>query len=287
MKTISGHTVPFAVLGHPIGHSLSPAMHNASISKLGIDAVYLAFDVHPDSLMQVLTAMKEMGFRGVNLTVPLKEVAFRGLTILDDSARIMGAVNTVEFLGDGSLKGHNTDGAGFLEAVRESFNISLAGQNLLVIGTGGAGRAVAIASAIAGCSSIALADLDTSRTDSLIREISEYAPSCRARVCSTNIEEEARHASLVIQATPVGMKAEDKPLLSSSAFRPGQFVYDLIYMYPETAFMREASRAGAICANGLSMLLHQGAVAFKIWTGTSPDIQAMRKALENGVYNRE
>ena len=135
---LSGHTKPYAVLGHPIGHTLSPVMHNASFQALGLDAIYLAFDVHPDRLMEVLPAMRDMGFGGVNLTVPLKEAAFRGLKELGPSAQWLGAVNTVEFRPDGTLKGHNTDGQGFLTALQEAFDLRVAGKRLFVLGCGGA-----------------------------------------------------------------------------------------------------------------------------------------------------
>src|SRR5262245_12670128 len=120
MKHLSGHTKPYAVLGHPIGHTMSPIMHNASIESLGLDAIYLAFDVAPARLLDVLPAMQSMGFGGVNLTIPLKEVAYRGLKQLDESARLLGAVNTVQFTEHGMI-GHNTDGYGFLKAMEEAF----------------------------------------------------------------------------------------------------------------------------------------------------------------------
>ena len=284
MKTLSGHTQPFAVLGHPIGHTLSPVMHNASIEKLGLDAIYLAFDVHPDLLMNVLPAMQKMGFKGVNLTVPLKEVAFRGISNLDPSAKVAGAVNTVEFLPDGSMRGHSTDGTGFLRAFEEAFSTSIKGLNVCVLGTGGAGRTVAITCALSGAATIKLADLDAARTEAVAREISGLAPKCAVHACRSTPSEAVTGADLIIQATPVGMQADDTPLLKAAAFQKGQMLYDLIYMYPQTGIMKEAAAAGARCANGLSMLLHQGAASFKIWTGMEPDVAAMRAALEASVY---
>lgn len=279
--------MPFAVLGHPIGHSLSPVMHNASIEKLEMDAIYLAFDVHPDLLMDILPAMQKMGFKGVNLTVPLKEVAFKGIENLDNSAKRLGAVNTVEFMNDGSMRGHNTDGAGFLTAIKESFGTDIYGMNVLVLGTGGAGRAVAITCANAGAASVKLADLDKERTKRVSAEIQAISPSCSVSICQDDLHEASHSADLVVQATPVGMKEHDAPLLNSKAFRKNQLVYDLIYMYPQTALMQEAAAAGAKCANGLNMLLHQGAVAFRIWTSIDPDIKAMREALEASVYGSQ
>ncbi len=287
MKQLSGHTEPFAVFGHPIGHTLSPIMHNASLHSLDMDAIYLAFDVHPDKLMSVLPSMRDMGFGGVNLTVPLKEVAFNGLDQLDDTARNLGAVNTVEFLEDGTIKGHNTDGYGFLAAVKEAFSCSVNGLSLFILGSGGAGRAVAITCAVEGAEKIAIADIDEERTLRLKEEINKIAPATDVQVIPNDKElwaEACAKAELVVQATPVGMNTDDPSLLDKTAFRSGQMIFDLVYMYPQTAFMKEAAAAGAKVANGLDMLLYQGARAFTIWTGKEPDVDAMRKALKASVY---
>jgi len=284
---LSGHTTPYAVLGHPIGHTLSPVMHNASIRALGLDAIYLAFDVHPDHLLGVLPAMREMGFGGVNLTVPLKEVAFNGLGDLDVSAQRLGAVNTVEFLDDGGLRGHNTDGDGFLRATREAFGDSVAGKAVFVLGTGGAGRAVALSCAAEGAGALVLSDVDGERSERLATEIRDGHAACPVAVVAgapADWTEACRAADMVVQCTPVGMKPGDVSLLSSEAFRAGQSVFDLIYMYPETPFMSEARAAGATVSNGLAMLLYQGASAFTIWTGQEPAVDAMRRALESAVY---
>ena len=286
---ISGHTTPFAVLGHPIGHTLSPVMHNASIASLGMDAIYLAFDVAPEHLMPTLSAMGHMGFGGVNLTVPLKETAFHGLTMLDESAERLGAVNTIEFREDG-LKGHNTDGAGFLLAIQEAFDVSVAGLSVLVLGCGGAGRAVAITCAVGGAERVALTDIEPTRIERVAAEITAAAPNVSVEPIMPERSawsQASRNADLVVQATPVGMKPDDEPLLDKAAFRPGQRVYDLVYMYPQTGLMRAASEAGAQTSNGLGMLLHQGAHAFTIWTGETPDVAAMRRALEQDVYGAE
>jgi len=286
---LSGHTKPFAVLGHPIGHTLSPVMHNRSFRSLGLDAIYLAFDVHPDRLMPVLAGMRDMGFGGVNLTIPLKEVAFRGLTDLAETAARLRAVNTVQFLANGGLRGHSTDGAGFLAAVREAFDATVAGRSIFLLGCGGAGRAVAITCAMQGAARIVLADADAERVQRLAQELAE-GPGCAARGCPPDSGAWRRacgEADLVVQATPVGMKEDDAPLLGPDAFRPGQMAYDLVYMYPQTGFMRAARQAGAVAANGLGMLLHQGAASFAIWTGRQADVTAMRAALEETVYGRD
>lgn len=282
MKPLSGHTKPFAVLGHPIGHTLSPVMHNASIQSIGLDAIYLAFDVHPDRLLEVLPAMQAMGFGGVNLTIPLKEVAYRGLQQLDESARLLGAVNTVQFTADG-MTGHNTDGYGFLKAMNESFGISLAGRKVFVLGCGGAGRAVALMCAGQGVAEIILAEVDVAKRDAVAAELQKMYPQVKV-THAQDAAASSRAADVVVQATPVGMKSTDAPLLGPEAFRAGQYAFDLIYMYPETVFMKQARLGGAQTANGLGMLLHQGARAFSIWTGREPDVEAMRSALQKAVY---
>ena len=285
---LSGHTKPFAVLGHPIGHSLSPVMHNASLRALKMDAVYLAFDVHPDRLMTVLESMRDMGFGGVNLTVPLKETAFKGVAEMDDSARRLGAVNTVEFLQEGGMKGHNTDGAGFILAVKEAFDTSPEGKSVFLLGAGGAGRAVALTCAACGASGLNIADIDSRRAEGVRDDILSQATMTPCAVSCVpdreNWPEACAAADLVVQATPVGMRQSDGSLLETDAFREGQMVFDLIYMYPETALMKTARSAGARVANGLGMLLHQGSAAFTIWTGLKADDREMRKALEKKVY---
>ena len=136
---ITGKTGAFGVLGHPIAHTLSPPMHNAALGEMGIDAVYLPFDVAPEWLLEVLAGMQAMGFGGVNLTIPHKEVAFHGLPRLDASAKLVGAVNTVEFSSDGMM-GHSTDGYGILKAIDEGFGMGVKGRSVAVVGCGGAGR---------------------------------------------------------------------------------------------------------------------------------------------------
>jgi shikimate dehydrogenase len=152
---ITGKTKTYAVLGQPIQHTRSPPMHNAALRALEMDAVYLPYEVAPDQLMEVLHAMRAMGFGGVNLTIPHKEVAFAGITDLDESAQLVGAVNTVQFT-EAGLKGFSTDGYGILQAIEEAFGISVKGRSVSVVGCGGAGRSMALVCAREGAASITL-----------------------------------------------------------------------------------------------------------------------------------
>jgi len=283
---ISAKTQLFAVLGHPIGHSLSPAMHNAAFDALNMDALYLAFDVPPERLMTTLGVMSELGFRGMNLTVPLKEEAFRGISSLSESARALGSVNTVRIV-SGGLEGHSTDGEGFLLGVKEAFGLSVEGLSVFVMGCGGAGRAVAIASAMAGADTLALTDLDTGRARKLKSEIAGLSRNARTVApVRESWTRASRESDLVVQATPVGMREDEAPLLGADAFRPGQCVYDLVYMFPETGLMKEARMAGARTSNGLGMLLFQGALAFSLWTEKAAPVEVMRGVLEEAVYGK-
>jgi shikimate dehydrogenase len=204
---------------------------------------------------------------------------------LDESAQLLGAANTVEFTDEG-LVGHNTDGYGFLMALKEAFGKTVEGDSVFILGCGGAGRATALMAATKGAKSIVLADIDTARVQRLEEEIKSLAPgiSIFQALEKPKQVELCRECDLVVQASPVGMKKNDPSLLPPAAFCEGQRVFDLVYMYPETAFLSTARGAGAQIANGLGMLLHQGARAFEIWTGISPSVAAMRKALENAVY---
>jgi shikimate dehydrogenase len=284
---LNGRTRPYAVLGHPIEHTLSPTMHNASFESLGLDAVYLAFDVQPARLMDVLRAMHEMGFGGVNLTVPLKRVAFKGLERLDPSANALGAVNTVRFLPDGELMGYNTDGDGFIQAIDEAFHTAVSGLSVFVLGCGGAGRAVAITCAMHGAKRLMVSNRTSKRAIQLARELTNIRPEIDVQIVPADADswkQACSTAELIVQSTSLGMKSDDRSLLGPNAFQKGQMLFDLVYMYPETALMKAARQGGAQTANGLCMLLYQGAKAFSIWTGREADLKAMRKALQTEVY---
>ncbi len=287
-KPVSGKTAPYAVLGHPIGHTLSPIMHQAALDHWQMDARYLAFDVAPEGLPKVMDAMHAMGFHGVNLTVPLKEVAFAALPDLDVTATRLRAVNTLVRTPDG-WRGHNTDGDGFLVALDEAFAMQPDGRSVFVFGAGGAGRAVALTCAVNGAREVVLSDLDMARAGVVAEEIRHWAPDTAVACLApsdASLPAAVKGAGLVVQASPLGMNRDDPPALESGMFQAGQYVYDLIYMYPETVTMHAAAAAGARTANGLGMLLHQGALALGLWTGVKAPVPVMRKALEEAVYDR-
>lgn len=283
---ISGHTKIYAVLGHPIGHTLSPVMHNRAMKALQMDAVYLALDVPPDEVRTCLDAMRIMSFGGLNVTIPLKEKVIEVMDELAPSATLLGAVNTIEFR-DGKLIGHNTDGVGFLKASQSAFGESIDGKTVFVLGAGGAGRAVALTAASAGASAVTVADIDEARASKTVEEIKSAAPTCNTSFVKAG-SDEAKQACLasdwVVQASPLGMKPDDPAPMEAGWFRDGQCLFDLIYMYPETVTMKEAASAGARCSNGLGMLMEQGAEAFEVWTGRTAARHEMMCALQEAVY---
>jgi len=270
-------TYRFGIFGHPISHSLSPRMHTASFRALGIQAEYTAFDVLPEALAERLDACRADGFDGLNLTLPHKTAALALMTRVDPIARHAGAINVVRFDADGCT-GFNTDLTGFLAALQEDCGVTPEGKRVLVVGCGGAGRAVALACVQSGAEVITLANRSEDKALRLAEDLS-HVPGCRSRICTAaDWCAASREADLVVQCTSAGLRTDDVSPLPPEAFRPGQVLYDVVTK-PVTPTMRIAQVAGAKTANGLGMLLHQGAHAFKIWTGLDADIHAMRQAV--------
>lgn len=286
--SITGHTRFFAVLGHPVSHSLSPQMHNAALRALGMDALYLAFDVGPDDLMGVLRGMSRMGFLGANLTIPHKETAFRGVDHLAPTAERAGSVNTVLFRPDGSLEGHSTDGYGLVGAIQDAFGRGIDGSSVLVVGCGGAGRAAAIEAASQGASRVILANRTAEKAASLAEELRDRFPDVPVSPLETwpPAPGDVRCADLILNSTSLGMKQGDVIPLTAPHFREGQDFLDMTYVMDETPMMRASVQGGARAANGLGMLLHQGARSLEIWTGRKPPVDAMRSALRHAIQTR-
>jgi shikimate dehydrogenase len=302
-QPINASTRYCAVYGHPIKHSASPAMQNAGIAKLGLNWCYLAFEVHPDNLRAAIAGAKAMQFVGLNLTVPHKVLAVDIVDVVDEGAKQYGAVNTVRFevqtpsgewkpLGqwEGSeiskirSQGFNTDAEGFALSLREEFpNLTLAGASVVLIGTGGAGRTVALRMAQAGVKAMSLVDVDASRVEQLTRELERAFPATRVQA---GYPDKADRADLLVNATPLGLKSSDPLPLDQARWPVGNagFVYDLIYQPSETALLKAAKAAGCRTANGIGMLLYQGAKSLEIWSGQTAPVAVMRRALEAQVY---
>ncbi len=266
----------FAVLGHPIGHSFSPVMHTASFKSIHFDGEYTRLDVPPENLADALRALQDEGITGVNLTIPHKMLALAMMDELTPDAQRLGAVNTVLFK-EGKMYGHNTDGPGFLAAAKTMLGVEPVGKKVAVIGCGGAGRAIAITLAAAGASEVALIDVDTARAEALAAEL-----PVPAKVITTA---QLHEADFIAQCSPSGLAVFPEPAAYAKDFRKGQALYDIVIPpgNPITPTMAEAAKVGVRSANGVRMLVEQGALSFHFWTGLEADREAMYQAVEEGL----
>jgi shikimate dehydrogenase len=278
-----------AVLGHPIKHSISPPMHNAALAELArtdarfSDWEYFRFDIHPDDLPQALVQLHAKRFRGVNLTVPHKIIAFGRVAFVDPAARPVGAVNTLRWSESG-WEGFNTDGYGLASAVRETLARELAGADVILLGAGGAARGAAVECLQRGCASLAIANRTPENLATLLETLRPVAGTIPLRGFSPAAPPSDLPAgALVINATSAGLLDSDPlPIDLATLPRPAA-VYDMIYNPAQTPLLRAAAAAGLPFANGLSMLVHQGAKALEIWSGvpagrTAPAMAAAARA---------
>ena len=283
----------FAVIGHPVAHSLSPRMHAANFAAIGFDGAYGKFDVEPGDLLEAVRTFAREGYLGLNVTVPHKEAVIGALDKVDESVMRYGACNTVKFERDGTISGWNTDVDGFLSCL-EARGFSLKGAKVFIIGLGGAGAALATACCIEGASSLSLAARSEGRAARLAERLSGAANGTCLRALSPALEggghiaewsESAYEADIVVNATPLGLKAGDPSALPASAFRKGQFVLDIVPTagFPPTAAL--AASVGAEAVDGLEFLVGQGAKSFEIWTGLKADRKSMMAALRPGKEN--
>ncbi|WNF21795.1 shikimate dehydrogenase [Mesobacillus jeotgali] len=262
----------FGVIGDPIAHSMSPAMHNDLFELYGIDAVYLPFHVSKGNLEAAVKGLKALGVSGFNVTIPHKTDIIPYLDKVDPLARAIGAVNTVKNE-NGLLVGYNTDGPGFVKGL-ESMAADLASRSALIIGAGGAARAIYFSMAQAGIEKIDIYNRTTDKAEELVS-------SCPYKVESKVIgrvaaEKSLAYYQLVIQTTSIGMvpDTENLPLLPENLTQ-NSIVSDIIYNPLQTKFLKEAAKRGAAVQNGVGMFVFQGALAFEIWTGIFPDIERM------------
>lgn len=283
---ISGRTKVCALIGDPVEHSLSPAMHNAAFKHLDLDYVYLAFKVRREELRDAVNGVKALKIHGLNVTKPLKVEITTLLDRLDESALNIGAVNTVLRTGD-KLIGYNTDCIGALEALREA-GVNLEGMKAVILGAGGAARAVAFAVA-PKVKELVILNRTVTKAESLSRDLKRrLGVDVRfGGLSEVEKEEELKDADLLINATSVGMKPnENLSPVSPNLLKPDLTVFDLVYNPIETKLLKDAKKVGAKVVDGLSMLLFQGAAAFSIWTDRDPPLKVMREALKSALEER-
>lgn len=279
----SGRTKNLAVIGWPIAHSLSPAMQNAALQKAGLDFAYIALPVAPEDLSEAVRGLRALGFRGFNVTIPHKTAIIPLLDEVDAAARAIGAVNTV-VLEEGRLRGCNTDAAGFIGAL-EARSFSPAGKCVVLLGAGGAARAVLWGLFQTGAAEIVIGVRNPQKARSLAEEFSRYGTIRLFEWHEESFRHAVRAAELVVNATSLGMapEIEAAPPVPWEEVQPGTFFYDIIYTPAETSFLRRAAAQGCPVLNGEGMLVGQGAAAFKLWTGKTADFAVMAEALHGAL----
>jgi shikimate dehydrogenase len=260
------------IVGWPVEHSLSPAMHNAAFEELGLNWAYLAFSVHPDRIGEAVAGLAAAGCAGLNVTIPHKQAVLDLCSTLSPAARAIGAVNTLVPDGAGGFRGDNTDAEGFIRSVDEAAPLDVQGADVLVIGAGGAARAVTFALKERGAV-VRVAN----RSPEKAVELGVHVPFVPAALNQT-----ASQAAMVVNATSLGMGSDDVPPdLPLQGLGPDQVVVDLVYRPGGTPWLAAAAARGARTVDGLGMLLHQGAAAFSQWTGREAPLAAMKRGLLN------
>ncbi|MFM1813011.1 MAG: hypothetical protein RLZZ336_1949 [Cyanobacteriota bacterium] len=277
---ITAHTALLGVLGHPVGHSLSPAMHNAAIAALGLDWIYLALPVPAEQLATVVQGLEAIGCRGLSVTIPHKQTVRALCRQLSPLAERVGAVNTLVPLQDGGWLGTNTDVEGFVTPLRGQ---TWQGRHALVLGNGGSARAVVAGLVELGLGAITVVGRRAEALSSFAANCSAWAPQLTTQTLDQPIEPLLTAADLVVNTTPLGMGSEQCPLNPGqlAALRPGTTVYDLIYVPRPTQLLRQAAGHGCTTIDGLTMLVHQGAAALRLWSGRDDvPVDVMATAVE-------
>jgi len=284
---VVGSTRVLGVFGHPVSHSLSPAMHNAAIEHLNIDYVYVPFHVLPEALEQAVGGVRALQIAGVNVTIPHKERVVDLLDEVSDQARQIGSVNTV-INRDGRLIGDTTDGPGFVRSAEAAWG-GIAGVRALILGAGGSARAVSFALAAIGCP-VVIANRTPHRAVELAEALRSVFGTDAARAVGLEREQlarELRSADLLVNTTSVGMSPDvDGIPLPPDLLRPGLMVYDLVYNPLRTRLVEEAESRGARAVSGLGMLVYQGALSFEMWTGIEAPVDVMERAASGHFARR-
>ncbi len=278
---LTGHTRIVGVIGDPVEHSRSPQMHNAAFAKAGLDYVYVPFHVRPNDLADAIAGFRAINVVGINVTLPHKQAVISHLTSISREAELIGAVNTLTFSDEG-IHGDNTDAPGVLRALEENENMSVpVGENVVVLGAGGAARAVVVALALAGVALITIANRTVERAVALAEEMGQKTGISMRGLGLTDAQlpVAVRESMLLINTATVSMDATHPLLISADWLQPNTTVYDIVYTPPVTPLMRAAAARGCATVGGIGMLVHQGAIAFEKWTGIAPCTATMHQAL--------
>ncbi|ARK29290.1 shikimate dehydrogenase [Halalkalibacter krulwichiae] len=266
----------FGILGHPVGHSMSPIIHNDAFEKIGIEARYHAFDVDPDQVKEAIEGIRALKITGCNVTVPHKIAVMKYLDEIDSEAEQIGAVNTIVNQ-NGKLVGYNTDGRGYVKSLLDETSIDLANMKVLVIGAGGGARGIITALLRQGIGHLTITNRTISKAELLIDLAATFDTPAEALEKQV-VEEKLNEFDVIINTTSVGMSPNvDESPLSLDRLKEETIVSDLIYNPLETKLLKEAKAKGAQTLNGIGMFVNQAALSFEHWTGQKPDEIQMRK----------
>lgn len=280
---INGKTKVVGIIGYPVEHSFSPAMHNAAFKDKGINYVYVPFPVKPENIALALEGIRGLNLAGVNVTIPHKSAVIGFLDEVAPEAKLIGAVNTI-VNDNGILRGYNTDAPGFLKSLELDAGVAPKGKRILVLGAGGAARAVSIQLALSGAARLTFATPVPSEVTGLETTITHSSDAVVKKIAwnINEINQVAAECDIIINATPIGMypNVDQTPPLSLEILSPKTLVCDLIYNPRKTLLLQKATDLGLHTMNGMGMLLYQGAIAFELWIGSQPPLDIMRVALE-------
>ncbi len=275
----------FILFGDPVEHSLSPAMQNAAMQAAGIDSLYIPWRVKSAGLPTAFESLRGMeNFGGANITLPHKEQAAALVDTLTQEAALVGAVNTV-VVRDGRLLGANTDGQGFLRSLYEEAAFQPREKLAVILGAGGAARAVAVSLAEAGAEALVIVNRTIERAQLLAEFVHRDigTPAVGLGYDDPLVPARVNDCALIVNTTSIGLSPSDPTPIDPNLLHPGMLVYDLIYRPRETALLRAAKQRGCQALGGLGMLLYQGALAFELWTGQKPSEEVMRQALVTAI----
>lgn len=286
---ISGSTKITGIFGHPIGHTLSPAIQNAAFGHLGLDIMYAPFHVSPANLAAAVEAVRALEILGVNVTIPHKEKVIEYLDEVDKVAEEIGAVNTVVNR-DGCLVGYNTDGEGFLRSLSDETGFDPTGKRILIVGAGGAARAIFYTLLSRGVASVVIANRTVKRAAELAEEFRAVAGERAVAVAGLDpdsLREKASGADLVVNTTSLGMEGQSLLDFPVDVLPKSSVVSDIVYKPLDTELIKKAKDLGLRVHKGIGMLIHQGALGFELWTGKTAPVDVMTKAAMEELYGPE
>ncbi|OEC88132.1 MULTISPECIES: shikimate dehydrogenase [Methanobacterium] len=277
---ITGKTNVVGVIGDPVEHSLSPPMHNAAFKHLKMDYVYVPYHVKKGMLGDAIIGAKSLNIKGLNITIPHKTDVMKHLDALDKSAELIGAVNTIKFDED-YAKGYNTDGIGAVKAIEEISSVK--NKKVIILGAGGAARAISFQILMDGAESIVIANRTVANAEQLQRDLVEKLNAdVKSIDLGEKLEIELSNADILINTTPIGMypNVDQEPLVKAELMHENLVVKDCVYNPLQTGLIKEAEKCNAKVVSGLKMLIYQGMEAFRIWTGVTPPLEIFERSLK-------